>query len=457
MDSTLPASNDVAIAVNTANNHYREHTPHSNGDSTSTSSSNGNTGNSSAASTATQSVLSVATDNQSSQGNTSPKSPKEFQPPKYTIGVCAMHKKARSKPMLSILTRLCNTKHFDVIYFEESTILNDDVDTWPRCDFLIAFYSEGFPLEKAITYAERYQPYCVNDLRLQQALLDRRLVLRILDANGIPTPPRISVTRDQGPTATTELAERLRRRYGVELCGQKASLPQHCVKSFDIDAENKDVIPSTASNISGFAQLDDDTIVNDGHVMQKPFVEKPVNGDDHNVRIYYSSKEGGGARCLFRKVANKSSEFCPDIKEVRTDGSYIYEKFMRVNKAEDVKVYTAGVSYAHAETRKSPVVDGKVVRNPDGKEIRHTTPLTPTEKEIARKVCRAFGQTICGFDMLRVGDQSFVIDVNGWSFVKGNEAYYDRCASILQQMFLRAAHQRRYSLSLPKGTGLDNL
>jgi hypothetical protein len=200
-----------------------------------------------------------------------------------------------------------------------------DVDTWPHCDFLIAFYSEGFPLEKAITYAERYRPYCVNDLRLQQALLDRRLVLRILDANDIPTPPRISVIRDQGPTATAELADRLQRRYGVELCGQKASLPQHCIESFDTDEENRNIITSSANNTSGFAQLDDDTIINDGCIMQKPFVEKPVNGDDHNVRIYYSSKEGGGARCLFRKIANKSSEFYPDIKKIRTDGSYIYE------------------------------------------------------------------------------------------------------------------------------------
>ncbi|RKP24994.1 hypothetical protein SYNPS1DRAFT_6820, partial [Syncephalis pseudoplumigaleata] len=222
-----------------------------------------------------------------------------------TIGVCAMHKKARSKPMQSILARLCNSGHFDVVYFEESAILHDDVDTWPRCDFLIAFYSTGFPLEKAIAYAERYQPYCVNDLRLQQALFDRRLVLRILDANGIPTPPRIIVARDQGPAATAELADRLR---------PSPSLP-------DIETANRDAM----GDASGFAQLDDDTIVCDGHVMRKPFVEKPVNGDDHNVCIYYASKEGGGARCLFRKIANKSSEYRADLNRVRTDGSYIYE------------------------------------------------------------------------------------------------------------------------------------
>ena len=62
-----------------------------------------------------------------------------------------------------------------------------------------------------------------------------------------------------------------------------------------------------------------------------------MDAEDHNVYIYYPLSMGGGSKRLFRKVGDRSSEFYPEINEVRTEGSYIYEEFVET-QGTDVKV-----------------------------------------------------------------------------------------------------------------------
>ena len=54
------------------------------------------------------------------------------------------------------------------------------------------------------------------------------------------------------------------------------------------------------SVLSQFEEDDDHVIVN-GVVFNKPFVEKPIDAEDHNIIIYYPASAGGGSQRLFRK------------------------------------------------------------------------------------------------------------------------------------------------------------
>ena len=148
------------------------------------------------------------------------------------------------------------------------------MENWPRCDVLISFFSTDFPLDKAIAYARLRGVYCVNDLIPQALLWDRRLVGQVLDHLGVPTPPRCEVSRDGGPKVDQELRQHMKKKIGVNLGGFQ-------------------VTPEVSLREDG------DAIIVDGQVLEKPFVEKPVSGEDHNVYIYF---KGGGGRRLFRKV-----------------------------------------------------------------------------------------------------------------------------------------------------------
>ncbi|KAK4689515.1 inositol-hexakisphosphate/diphosphoinositol-pentakisphosphate 1-kinase, partial [Tremellales sp. Uapishka_1] len=372
------------------------------------------------------------------------------------LGVCAMDIKARSKAMREILTRLVEIEKGGVIVklFGDVVILEEDISHWPPVDVLISFFSTDFPLPKALAYTQipnRLPPISINSLAMQSLLWDRRLVLAILDHVGVPTPKRVEVSRDGGPRVSPKLRKRCRRDLGLVLPGPKAKgedeWDEVVVPERWKGKMRKDTIARAREIV---LREDGDAIIVDGVVFEKPFVEKPVDGEDHNVYIY---DRGGGGRRLFRKVGNKSSEYDPTLMHPRTVGSFLYEEFINVDNAEDIKIYTVGPNYSHAETRKSPVVDGLVRRNADGKETRFITQLSKVEEQYAKDVVEAFGQRVCGFDLLRCegGERSLVIDVNGWSFVKGNQAYYDKAAEILSSV-CQTARERRIAALLPGQT-----
>ncbi len=316
------------------------------------------------------------------------------------LGVIAARKKTSSDAMHQILDRLRAYGDFEVLVWGEEVVQNEEIEVeeWPLCDCLIAFTSKGFPLTRVKEYVQLRKPFCINDVFTQDIFNNRRMTYEVLEKYGIRS---------------------FRRLYADRRGGNKVDVKET-----------------------------DDYIEIDGHRMKKPIVEKPFDGNDHNIYIYYSQSQGGGCRKLFRKVKNKSSDFFPNVNRIRRDGSYCYEEF--IVGAKDLKVYTIGPDYAHGEVRKSPARDGIVARNPDGKELRLLTLLTSEERDIARRITRIFRQNVCGFDVIRYNGRPYVIDVNGWSFVKGNMRYYDKCARTVRKLCLGSIRgQRTMSISRP--------
>ena len=308
---------------------------------------------------------------------------------KIRLGLCCMDVKATSSSMKALLSRINAYNDFEIVHFGNDVLLTRDVNEWPQCDCLIGFASGEFPLEKAIEYAKRHPDMMVlNDLPMQQTIQSRLSVYQLLEKLNVRIPPYVAVLR------------------GADLA----------------EGETCDFVEET------------DYIVVNGVKMEKPFLEKPLCGDDHNIYLYYHSSTGGGVRRLFRKVGNQASDFLPNVSSVRRDGSYIYEKFLKCkNTQRDIKVYTIGVDYCHAESRTSPTTGEKVKRTAHGREKRFAVRLTAQEHTYAAQIVQATGQIICGIDMLRAEDgQTYVFDINGWSSVKSKSDYHQRCGRFLR-------------------------
>lgn len=312
------------------------------------------------------------------------------------LGVAAIGRKLYSPQMQAILASLRRTNpNFHLILLDDIHMNNQPITQWPIVHVLLTLYSTTFPLRKVLQYVSLRSPLLINNLHMQRFIMDRRDIRRLLARAAVPIPPAVSVDRVLGDS--------------VSQTPDGNTLFVHS--------------PSRGCSFT----------------IEKPFVEKPVDPDDHNIHIYYKD---GGIRKLFRKVKNTSSSYLVNATTVRQTGSYVYEQFFEPQQRSDVKVYAVG-DYFHAEARKAPHIDGVVDRDQFGHEQRVPVSLSLEERDICRRVTSAFGQFVIGFDLLRgPSHQRFIIDVNGWSLVKNSEEYTLRCGRLLAERIVEKLRER---------------
>ena len=316
-----------------------------------------------------------------------------------------MPKKVNSTHLKNILDNFQRFEEFQIIIFTEEIIFRLKIDKWPLVDALIIFYSDGFPYNKRLKYINLSKPFLINDFEMQKVFWDRTKVLKILEEAEIPTPAHIiideceEINNDGENNVNNELNTSEEKEKKVESYKKQINklmkkennlildLKRNKSLSISIHSSrksNKDIIRITKNIIENKKEKEkepktmkeyeliecDDYIEYKGKKLYKPFVEKPLNGDDHDIYIYYPPNWGGGHKRLFRKTKDLSSLYFPNLNEIRRDKKYIYEEFLQTD-GFDIKVYTIGQDYAHAEARKSPCLDGKVNRTAEGKEVRY--------------------------------------------------------------------------------------
>ena len=241
--------------------------------------------------------------------------------PKLVLGIAILEKKRRNKDLPKLIDYLIKLYHIQVVIFSDETIINEPISKWPNCDALLCFYTPEHPVQKTKDYIKLNNPFLINDLELSETLENRSTIFHHLEKLNIPMPKFVTCSRD---------------------------------------LENSETDNSGHSSI--LEEFGDRIIVN-GVVLYKPFVEKPLETDKHDVVIYYKN---GGSLVISRSksgIQTKTSE----NSAVRRSGNYHYEEYLE--NGQEVKVYVGSDNYFHSEIRDIT----NVMKDANGKEIRETT------------------------------------------------------------------------------------
>lgn len=156
-----------------------------------------------------------------------------------TVGVVGPSRKLASTPMRAIVSALRHADpNLNVIQLDDAFMLNTPIALWPSLHVLVALYAPPFPLEKVLAYVKLRRPVLVNNLYMQPYMMDRRCIRAVLRREGVPTPNAVFVDRANGDVVTQ----------------------------------------SSGGNV-----LRVETLRGVSHTMEKPFVEKPVDPEDHST------------------------------------------------------------------------------------------------------------------------------------------------------------------------------
>lgn len=128
-------------------------------------------------------------------------------------------------------------KNFTIVQIDENFMLDTCVTCWPIVQVLVTLFAPPFPLDKVLHYVKLRNPVLVNNLYMQRYMMDRRDIRNVLQSAGVPMPNAVVVDRQNGDRV-------VQSKEGDVLCVYKSS-----------------------------GECD---------VIIKPFVEKPVDSEDHS-------------------------------------------------------------------------------------------------------------------------------------------------------------------------------